>query len=163
MWNRKTEGDWSNSSEEASLPQVSLFNTLCILSDFYLYVSRSQMLYSLSLSLSLSLALSLIVFYLVTVWITIIPTSTFYNCVFLFFFFFFFFFFFSAAIVDFVNCEQWICALFTVPQITLFYNFFINNGSHSTIYTFKNYFATVFSVSVFSFSKNKLNPNTPLI
>ena len=93
-----------------------------------------------------------------TVWITIIPTSTFYNCVFLLFFFFFFF---SAVIVDFVNSEQCICVLFTVPQITLFSNFFIKNGSHSTIYTFKNYFATVFSVSVFSFSKNKLNPNTP--
>ena len=39
--------------------------------------------------------------------------------------------------------------------------FFIKNGSHNTIYTFKNYFATVFSISVFSFSKNKLNPNTP--
>ena len=97
----------------------------------------------------------------VTVWITIIPTSTFYNWFFIFFFFFFFFF--SAAIVDFVNCEQCICALFTVPQITLFNNFFIKNRSHSTIYTFKNYFATVFSVSVFSFSKNKLNPNTPYI
>ena len=36
----------------------------------------------------------------VTVWITIIPTSTFYNCVFLFLFFFG-----SAAIVDFINCE----------------------------------------------------------
>ena len=32
-------------------------------------------------------------------------------------------------------------------QITLFSNFFIKNGSHNTIYTFKNYFATVFSVS----------------
>ena len=37
----------------------------------------------------------------------------------------------------------------------------IKNGSHGTIYTFKNYFATVFSV--FSFSNNKLNPNGPLI
>ena len=82
------------------------------------------------------------------------------DCVFLSFFFFFFF---SAIIVDFVNCEQYIRALFTVPQITLFSNFFIKNGSHNTIYTFKNYFATVFSVSVFSFSKNKLNPNTPLV
>ena len=35
---------------------------------------------------------------------------------------------------------------------------FIKNGSHITIYTFKNYFATVFSISVFSFSKNKLCP-----
>ena len=37
----------------------------------------------------------------------------------------------------------------------------IKNRSHGTIYTFKNYFATVFSV--FSFSNNKLNPNGPLI
>ena len=86
------------------------------------------------------------------------PTSTFLLPVFLFFFFFF-----QPAIVDFVNCEQCIYELFTVPQITLFSNFFIKNGSHNTIYTFKNYFATVFLVSVFSFSKNKLNPNTPLV
>ena len=65
--------------------------------------------------------------------------------------------------VDFVNYEQCICVLFTVPQIIFFSNFFIKNGSQNTIYTFKNYFATVFSVSVFSFSKNKLNPNTPLV
>ena len=37
------------------------------------------------------------------------------------------------------------------PQISLFNNFFIKNGSHSTIHTFKNYFATVFSI--FSFNK----------
>ena len=37
----------------------------------------------------------------------------------------------------------------------------IKNGSHGTIYTFKNYFATVFSV--FSFSKNKLYSNGPLV
>ena len=48
-------------------------------------------------------------------------------------------------------------------QIPLFRNFFIKNGSHDTIHTFKNYFATVFSVSVFSFSNNKLNPNGPII
>ena len=47
--------------------------------------------------------------------------------------------------------EQCICALFMDPQISLFSNFFIKNGSHGTIYTFKNYFATVFSV--FNFSK----------
>ena len=35
----------------------------------------------------------------------------------------------------------------------------IKNGSHGTIHTFKNYFATVFSV--FSFNKNKLYPNEP--
>ena len=73
------------------------------------------------------------------------------------------FFFFQPAIVDFANRKQCICALFTVPQITLFSNFFIKNGSHNTIYTFKNYFTTVFSVSVFSFNKNKLNPNTSLV
>ena len=27
------------------------------------------------------------------------------------------------------------------PQISIFSNFFIKNGSHGTIYTFKNYFA----------------------
>ena len=37
----------------------------------------------------------------------------------------------------------------------------IKNGSHGTIYTFKNYFATVFSV--FSFNKNKFNPNGSLM
>ena len=47
--------------------------------------------------------------------------------------------------------EQCIRALFTDPQISFFINFFIKNGFHSTIHTFKNYFATVFSV--FSFSK----------
>ena len=92
-----------------------------------------------------------------TVWFAMKPTSTFLLHVFLFFFFLFF----QPAIVDFVNCKQCICVLFTAPQITLFSNFLIKNGSHNTIYTFKNYFVTMFSVSVFSFSKNKLNPNTP--
>ena len=36
----------------------------------------------------------------------------------------------------------------------------IKNESHDTIYTFKNYFATVFSI--FSFSNNKFNPNGPI-
>ena len=58
------------------------------------------------------------------------------------------FFLFLVQPLDFVNCKQCICTLFTVPQTTLFSNFFIINGYHSTIYTFKNYFATVFSVSV---------------
>ena len=71
------------------------------------------------------------------------------------------FFFFAAAYYDQFNCEQCTDALFTDPHIPLFNNFFIKNGSHNTIHTFKNYFATVFSVSVFSFSKNKLNPNGP--
>ena len=37
------------------------------------------------------------------------------------------------------------------PQISLFSHFFIKNRFHSTVYTFKNYFATVFSI--FSFNK----------
>ena len=37
----------------------------------------------------------------------------------------------------------------------------IFHESHDTIHTFKNYFATVFSI--FSFSKNKLYPNEPLV
>ena len=57
--------------------------------------------------------------------------------------------------------EQCICALFMDPQITLFNNFFIKNGSYGTIYTFKNYFATVFSVFSFQFQQNKFYPNTP--
>ena len=38
-----------------------------------------------------------------------------------------------------------------VPQITLFSNFFIKNGSHDIIYTFKNYFVTMFLI--FNFIK----------
>ena len=72
----------------------------------------------------------------------------------------FFFFFFSR--VSWSNAAT-VNALFTDPQIPLFRNFFIKNGFHSTIHTFKNYFTTVFSISVFSFSKNKLNPNRPNI
>ena len=42
--------------------------------------------------------------------------------------------------------EQCIHALFTDSQISFFSNFFIKNGSHGTIHTFKNYFATVLSI-----------------
>ena len=45
--------------------------------------------------------------------------------------------------------------LFMGPTVTLLKN--IKNGSHGTIYTFKNYFTTVFLV--FNFSNNKFNPN----
>ena len=41
--------------------------------------------------------------------------------------------------------KQCIRALFMDPQISFFINFFIKNWSHGTIYTFKNYFATVIS------------------
>ena len=73
-----------------------------------------------------------------------------------------FFFFFSRTCWLFVS-EQCICALFMDPQITLFSNFFIKNGSHDTIHTFKNYFATVFSVFNFQFQQNKFYPNTPYV
>ena len=59
--------------------------------------------------------------------------------------------------------EQCICALFMDPQISFFINFFIKNGSHSTIYTFKNYFATVISAISLQFQQNKSYPNRPLI
>ena len=45
------------------------------------------------------------------------------------------------------------CALFMGPTKLFFNKIFIKNGSHGTIYTFKNYFVTVFSV--FSFQQNK--------
>ena len=47
------------------------------------------------------------------------------------------------------------------PQISFFSNFFIKNGSHGTIYTFKNYFATVISAISFQFQQNKSYPNRP--
>ena len=75
-------------------------------------------------------------------------------------FYFILFYFFSAAVFDQVFCEQYIHALFTDP--TNYSNFFIKNRYHSTIYLFKNYFATVFYISVFSFSTNKLYPNGPV-
>ena len=58
--------------------------------------------------------------------------------------------------------EQYIRALFTEPQIPFFINFFIKNGSHSTIYIFKNYFTTVISAINFQFQQNKSYPNRPL-
>ena len=48
--------------------------------------------------------------------------------------------------------------LFTRPTSTEFNKIFIKTGFHSTIHTFKNYFAIVFSVF-----NNKRYPNKPLI
>ena len=48
------------------------------------------------------------------------------------------------------------------PQISYFNNFFIKNGSHDTIYTFKNYFAIVISAISFQFQQNKSYPNRPI-
>ena len=66
--------------------------------------------------------------------------------------YFFIFFLLSAVKANFFNREQCICALFTDPQISHFINFFIKNGSHDTIHTFKNYFAIVFFSFQFQFS-----------
>ena len=57
-------------------------------------------------------------------------------------------------------------ALFMYCTCTVYAFKNIKNGSHDTIHTVKNYFATVFLVfsfqfSVFSFSNNKFNPNDP--
>ena len=47
------------------------------------------------------------------------------------------------------------------PQTSFFNKTFIKNESYGTIYTFKNYFATVFSI--FSFQQNKRYPNESLV
>ena len=61
------------------------------------------------------------------------------------------FFFFLAVNVDFsMNSVSVHCL--RDPQTSFFNNFFIKNKSHGTIHTFKNYFATVFSVFNFQFS-----------
>ena len=69
------------------------------------------------------------------------------SCVFLFLSFFPFFFSLQPTIVDKSSVNSALVHCSRVPQITLFSNFFIKNGFYSTIYIFKNYFVTVFSVS----------------
>ena len=111
---------------------------------------------------------------LVLVWIAL-KLRCVYECCVLFFFFFFFFLFSHVfggvrllfneqqpQMLTFFN-EQCIRALFTDPQISFFINFFIKNGSYGTIYTFKNYFATVISAISFQFQQNKSYPNRPLL
>ena len=107
------------------------------------------------------------------VWLARRPALCFVSCVFsyIYIYIYIFFFFFCQLQQGTAATVQWIVAAFFLlfhpfitsvgpvhclwdPQISLFSNFFIKNGSHDTIHTFKNYFATVFSVSVFSFSNN---------
>ena len=83
---------------------------------------------------------------------------------FLFFFFLSFFFFFFA----FTRLRERQMSLFRHYSRTVHHYSStvhtlknIKNASHGTIHTFKNYFATVFSV--FSFSSNKFNPNGPIL
>ena len=76
-------------------------------------------------------------------------------------FLFFFFFFFSLR----VNINlTWVTVHHCSYTVHVLKN--IKNGSHDTIYTFKNYFATVLSVFSFQFSvfsNNKLNLNGPIL
>ena len=65
-----------------------------------------------------------------------------------------FFFFQNKVVVGPMNCSRDL-------QTSFFNKTFIKNGSQGTIHTFKNYFATVFSV--FSFQQNKRYPNGPLV
>ena len=76
-------------------------------------------------------------------------------CIFQFTFSTFFFFFFWPAFVDFGRpyLLLWIVyTLFTYCAYTVHVLKNIKNGFHNTIYTFKNYFAIVFSVFSFQFS-----------
>ena len=57
----------------------------------------------------------------------------------------FLFFFFYARVSLFQETQSTVQSLFTGPTTTLFKKNF-KNGSYGTIHTFKNYFATVFSV-----------------
>ena len=71
------------------------------------------------------------------------------------FLFFFFFFFFWPAFVDFgrqISLVWTVNVLFTYCAVIVYILKNIKNRSHGTIYTFKNYFATVFSVFSFQFS-----------
>ena len=71
-------------------------------------------------------------------------------CVFPFFYFLAVLFDFSVILVSPMHCLQ-------NPQTSLFNNIFIKNKLYGTIYRFKNYFVTVFSV--FNFQQNKLYLN----
>ena len=86
---------------------------------------------------------------LVYVWIRLMAFA-FHPCVFSLPLFFFFFS--PATIVDFSSVNSTRVHYSRDPQTPLFNNIFIKNRSHGTIHTFKNYFATVFSVFNFQFS-----------
>ena len=63
---------------------------------------------------------------------------------------FFIYLFFQAETFDFSPVNSAPVHYSQLPQTLLFSNFFIKNGSHDTIHTFKNYFATVFFSFQFS-------------
>ena len=57
-----------------------------------------------------------------------------------------FYFYFLAVVVDFSTVNSARVYYLQDTQTSHFSNFFIKNGSHNIIYTFKNYFATAFLV-----------------
>ena len=57
------------------------------------------------------------------------------------------------------HCSCTVAVLFMHCSSTVHAFKNIKNESHGIIHTFKNYFATVFSI--FNFNKNKFNPNGP--
>ena len=59
---------------------------------------------------------------------------------------FFFFFFFGKRACGYYEFSVGPVHYLRDPKTSLFNNFFIKNGSHNIIYTFKNYFITIFSV-----------------
>ena len=87
-------------------------------------------------------------------------TSAFCVAFFLLFYLLFYFFLFQPHYLtnSIVNSARMHCLW--IPQNPLFNYFFIKNGSYNTIYTFKNYFATVFSVSV-KISSIQTDPRFP--
>ena len=94
---------------------------------------------------------------LVLVWIALISAASVFPQ------FFFFFFSFKPQWLTRSSVNSALMHYSRTPQTPLFINFFIKNGSHSTIHTFKNYFATVFSVFSFQFQQNNFYPNRPLV
>ena len=68
---------------------------------------------------------------------------------------------FSSAVAFFCGSR----ALFTRPASMDFSKINFKTKSHDTIHTFKNYFATIFSIFSFQFSifSNKRYPNIPLM
>ena len=91
--------------------------------------------------------------YSVLVWIALISAASAFPQ------FFFFFFFFQPQWLTSSSVNSALVYCSQTPQTPLFINFFIKNGSYSTIHILKNYFAMVFSIFSFQFQQNKFYPN----
>ena len=131
-------------------------------------------------SIEVSQAIPCVIFmiciaFLVTIWIQRFPLNPVMHFPLFSFFFFFFFTHFKEG-GDKIYCSWdkchfhalfWYCLCTVHGTHSYFIKKNIKNESHSTIHTFKNYFATVFSIfsfqfSIFNFNNNKFNPNGPL-